>query len=180
MSSDDWEKSKEHDEEELRQILQAQNAYFMDKVFAAIVLVKQGQTHEAILPVLLEALTAIDQDMRSAAALTLGKLGVESCEAVPHLIKALKKEDHQEVRYSLALALASIGAPAVEAVPALIPLTQDDHLMVQYAAILALGQIGADAEAARTTLQALTAHDNSLIRHYARQALAAIQSLPTV
>ncbi len=172
MSPDDWKQPVEHDEEELRQILQAQDAYFMDKVFAAIVLVKQGQTDGAIIPVLLDALGAIDQDMRSAAALTLGKLGMDSCEVVPNLIKTLKKEENQEVRYSLALALASIGSPAAEAVPTLISMTRDDHLMVQYAAILALGQMGTGVPAVRTTLEDLTSHDNSLIRHYARQALA--------
>jgi len=65
-------------------------------------------------PMLIETLSHSDPDLRSSAALALGKMGREADDAVPALIEALKDEDEDvraEVQYALQR-IASEGIPS--------------------------------------------------------------------
>ena len=82
-----------------------------------------------------------DEDVRRAAASSLGDVGPDARAAVPDLSVALKDE-HCEVRKAAVDALRKIGPDAVAAVPALIEVTnKDTDADVRHAADWALMNI---------------------------------------
>lgn len=88
---------------------------------------------------LAKAMHSKSTNARVMAATWLGDMGEG---ALPHLIKALKKDDDKDVRINAAAGLGKIGKKAVGAVPQLIEALQDKRWDVRYAAIKALAEIG--------------------------------------
>jgi len=74
---------------------------------------------ESAVPVLIEALSDPNPDVRKQAARSLARMGDAGKAAVPVLIERLQDPD-EEVRQAAARALGQMGAAAAEAVPALI------------------------------------------------------------
>jgi HEAT repeat protein len=71
---------------------------------------KEAMTREALVPMFLEALNDDSFEVRTAAAIALGKAG--SPEAAPALRKACVDDPHKDVRDSAVLALGLLGRPA--------------------------------------------------------------------
>jgi HEAT repeat protein len=117
------------------------------------------------------------EDSKSAVqaqgAYGLSLLGPDAREAVPALIKCLKKESI--VRQNAALALGKIGPDAREAVPALIEALRDPDWAVRRQAAIALGRMGPEARSALPILQTLARDSNVPLRDAAREALVKVQ-----
>lgn len=73
---------------------------------------------------LIETLAHEQPGVRAAAADAIGRIGPAASEAVPHLVRLFKDNDHN-VRYRAVLALDAFGQEASPAVPGLIELMLD-------------------------------------------------------
>ena len=117
---------------------------------------------------LVAALKDQNEDVRKAAARTLGDMGPNAKAAVPALIDGLKDEN---LRFNAAIALGQIGtasiAPLIEAL-------KDHEEDVRKSAASALGQIGPDAKAARPHLVDVLEDENAAVRASAARALGQI------
>src|SRR5262249_40811646 len=146
-----------------------------------------------------------DQDgiVRGSAARALGKIGAETADVVPALIKALEDQDATGVSGSAVEALVNIGRPALpqliaalnerngvvfrsgvaeamarirdkNAVPALIKALEDQDKVVRRTAAQALGVIGAkDADAVSGLIKAI-GDDDGFVRRSAAEALGKV------
>jgi HEAT repeat protein len=100
-------------------------------------------------PMVEKAIPALkDKELRSQAAVLLGRLGADSKAAVPALVESLKDEDRDEVRRDVILALAAIGPDAKAAASALVEDLGHENPRVQVSVTFALGKIGPAAKAA--------------------------------
>jgi len=98
-------------------------------------------------------------NVRSAAAVGLGKIGPGAKEAVPALSAALAKDTDASVRSAAAWALGRIGPEALQALPALSAALEDTEEVVRSDAAQALGHIGPSAKEAVPALSAALAKD---------------------
>ncbi len=132
----------------------------------AISSIVDAEDAEAI-PTLLEMTRDEDDDVRTWAAIGLGKIG--DPQAVPALIETLK-DSSNEVRRASAEALGAIGDP--QAVPALIEVLKDENSLVRGYSAKALGAIG-DPQAVPALIEAIkdTSKD---IRQEAAESLVRI------
>jgi HEAT repeat protein len=112
-----------------------------------------GETGPKAIPALTEFLKDKDEDVRSIAAYSLGRLGPKAKAAIPALTDVLKdKRGCGEGRGNAARALGSIGPEAKTAIPALTELLRDSHQFVRRAAAQGLGGIGRAAVPVLTEL----------------------------
>jgi HEAT repeat protein len=127
------------------------------------------------IPDLMRALIDRDEDIRTAAALALGKIGngPEAAVVVPGLIDALKDSD-RHVRQQAAEGLGKIGPRTDRIIPALSGAMRDMDRDVRYAASSALERIGMPAFPA---LQALLRDDDSDVRDDAALALSRLATV---
>lgn len=127
------------------------------------------------LPKLLVDLAAADPKVRERAARRLGGFGPRTRQAVPDLLKALRKPDEVgEVRAAILAALRAIG-PAKEQVTVLSAALGDAGAPAArvYAAD-ALGQLGAEAESVVPALIEALADPETDVRRAAAMALSKI------
>ncbi len=96
---------------------------------------------EGTISVALRALEDESAEVRSAAALILGKLRPTTEKVIPALINMLKDES-VEVRHTTVLALCKFGPEAKEAAPALLETLKDEDSDTCYNALQALKKIG--------------------------------------
>ncbi len=108
---------------------------------------------------LIQSLTDPDANIRSSAAIALGRIETDATEVVPVLIRTLADQD-ANVRLSVAISLGRLGPEASAAAPALTQTLADPSNEVREASIAALKRIG--AEAVPTLIQALTSDDNNI------------------
>ena len=94
-----------------------------------------------------EALSAPDPEVRSAAAWALTQVGPKGSSAVPGLVRALSDSDVR-VRLLAAVALKGMGAAAARSVPDLVGALKDRSDNVRAKAAEALGAMGAASRAA--------------------------------
>jgi HEAT repeat protein len=113
-------------------------------------------------PIIVKMLEDADPAARIRA---LSALAEDGKAAVPHLIKALAKE---EAVYWACLVLSEIGPDAEDAVPALIKVLDDERPGVRREAILALAAIGeASAPATEALVKTLDCEINGVVTTYA-------------
>jgi HEAT repeat protein len=137
---------------------------------AAVALGQMGTDANAIAPALIEALHAPADDLRRAAARSLGQLGKAS---FPAFQKANVLQDRNaETRRLVVEALSWMGP---DAAPALIAALKDDSPAVRRAAARALGNLGAKAQAAREALEKAASDPQEDVRAAAGKALQRIR-----
>jgi HEAT repeat protein len=144
-----------------------------------------GLVDESIVPALLGCLKddKEEPDVRSCAAISLGRIGPKAKGAIPRLIEVLRSVDSQAtsaasvIRYGALEALGKMGSAAQVAVPSILQVLQNDRLSKddRKRAATALGNIG---PAAKLAIDALTeaASLESDIGQEARVALARIKT----
>ncbi|MEC4814114.1 MAG: HEAT repeat domain-containing protein [Scytonema sp. PMC 1069.18] len=155
-------------------------------------------------PALIKALQDSDPQVRSSAAIILGKIGPAAAQAAPvllriiddqdatvrsHAVQAIDKIGKQAYipqliagldsdtvweRYSAAHALRAMGKDAAPAVPALTKRLQDENFWVRVNAASALGSIGRAATPAIPALIARLQDSDETVRYGAAYALGNI------
>lgn len=155
-------------------------------------------------PALITALQDSDAQVRSSAAITLGKIGAVASEAIPALMRladdkdatvgsqafqAIAKIDKKAFvpllvkglnsdkswqRYSAAHALRAMGKNAAPAVPALIQKLEDEDVWLRVNVATALGRIGVASKPAVPRLVNLLQDKDVTVRHSAAYALGEI------
>lgn len=93
---------------------------------------------------LIQLLQDDDQQIRSFACHTLGKIGTDAKEAVPQLIKMLGSANAFD-RRDAAITIGDIGPEAKEAVPMLNMMLYDENKYLRYTAVTVLGRLGVSA-----------------------------------
>ena len=105
-----------------------------------------GSKAKAVVAAFVSALTDKDVLVRSSAADSLAKVGLEGKAAIPALLKSIVDKDYW-VRASAAHALVAIDIAAAElAIPALIETLKDINETERYRATADLGQLGVCAK----------------------------------
>ncbi len=127
----------------------------------------------ADIPQLLAALTSSVPDVRQAAAVSLGQIGLGAIDAVPQLTSALS-DSEPRVRAAAAFSLSAFGPYAMEAVPALRAALSDEFSAVRTRAAFALGQIGSAARRAGEELARLVSDPDVSVRRNSASALGGI------
>jgi HEAT repeats len=155
-------------------------------------------------PALIQALQDSDPQVRSSAAIILGKIGPVAAQAAPvllrtiddqdatvrsHAVQAIKKIGKQAYipqliagldsgttweRYSAAHALRALGKDAAPAVPALTKKLQDENNWIRVGSASALGSIGKAATPAIPALIARLQDSDETVRYSAAYALGSI------
>jgi HEAT repeat protein len=122
---------------------------------------------------LTKALDEGDIDRRMGAAMGLGALAPYSRDALPYLIKALRKVRFEHERAFLAMVLGRFGSAAKEALPDLIQGLRDAREPMAKAMYLdALGRMGLEAkDATRDVLRVLREETDSRLRAAAATVL---------
>ncbi len=157
------------------------DVYFRD--FVAFALAGLGPDALGALPMLIERLE--DVSSNGTIIRIIGMIGPQAKDAVPGLIKILKREKSDFLHEDTMLALGQIGPDAHAAVPALV-----DHLkkpvVKQFGpdggsgyrerapGLRALGQIGPKAAAALPTIKKLTEDNDPGVRAWAMYATAKV------
>ena len=111
---------------------------------AANALGNYGRKAEVAIPALVTALKDRDVSVSSTAAVALGKVGVESRDAVKGLVDALERDPM--LAASAAEALGRIGPNAATALRPLLKALEHDDADLRREATLALGRLGPEAE----------------------------------
>jgi HEAT repeat protein len=134
-----------------------------------------GSTAAAAIPDLVRARAGSDEEIRTAAAEALGKLGYgpEAAVAIPRLIEILKDPD-RHVRKHAAKGLGEIGTKSDQVIPALMGAMRDRDSEVKNAASEALEVIGMPALPA---LRALLRDGDNELSDDAARILAQIASV---
>ena len=125
----------------------------------------------------MEELAAPDADVRSAAAVALGRMGADAAPAAAALTRALGDEA-AKVRANAAWALARIGPAAGVALPELTGALSDDSPDVRGRAAICLGVLGDAAADAVGALRALVEDDDEAIVATAAGALWQVTGRP--
>jgi HEAT repeat protein len=125
-----------------------------------------------VVPVLMEALSGEEQ-VKAAAARSLGAQGPAAAPAVPALIGALRDKSFL-VRKAVLVAIPGIGSAAVGAVPAILPLLEDQAPRFRELAARALEGIGPGATQAIPALKKAALDSEPGVQAAAKRALAVI------
>lgn len=131
--------------------------------YAASALGALGDKARAAEPQLCTALKHADGQVRVNSATALGRVGVNSPEAVAALIEILKNDTAREARRSAAGALGAIGPQAKAAIPALRAALQGDEKGGWWVAADALARIGG-ADVVPALVEALANPDGDIRR----------------
>ncbi|NEO44877.1 MAG: NACHT domain-containing protein [Moorea sp. SIO4A3] len=124
--------------------------------------VELGEKNEVI-KILLKRLEDNDSDVRSRAALTLGRLGNSSETLLNALLPLLKHHD-SDVRSGAAKVLDIFGNSSEIVVNALLPLLKYNDFLVRMKAALALGNLGNSSKTVVKALLPLLQDNDSRVR----------------
>jgi HEAT repeat protein len=130
--------------------------------------------HTQGVPVLIEALSGEDPDLRLNAVVALAKMGPDAREAVGALAKALHGRD-AAVRAHAAEALYRVGPEAKSAVPSLCDALQSPDASLRVQAAYALGGVGKEAREALPMLERALTDKETAVRLFAARALWAVE-----
>jgi HEAT repeat protein len=147
--------------------------------WAILVLSELGPAAEQAVPVLAEALSHEDPEVRHEAAQALRAIGPKAAPAVSELIKSLDDEQIA-VQLPCVLALGSIGTAATDALEKISSLKESDNQLLQVCALWAIEKIDPNEERLKTetapALVNLFLSENQAVREAA--ALAVLQLEP--
>ncbi|HEX5138795.1 MAG TPA: HEAT repeat domain-containing protein [Planctomycetota bacterium] len=116
----------------------------------------RARVRTELTPALIEALTDEDKEVRTAAAIALGKW--RSVLAIPDLRRAYERDDDKEVRESAILGLALVRDPSLRPYLVTVASSQDTPERERGYALLGLGLLG-DGESRAFLLSLLSPDD---------------------
>ena len=143
----------------------------------------KGKEAETIVPALIDLLRGENKGSRSIAALALGRIGPAAHQAVPALVREMKREAFDR-NFAVAMGIAfnwgpsatgALGRIGVAAVPALTEALKDKSARTRARAAFALGVVGQPAAAAVPALIQATEDKDKTVRDTAVRSLKLIR-----